>query len=80
MDAESRGGDPRPPTSADASRILAEIAPVTRRSQQPQRDVTMGVPLPGWGLAWLLSALAYQFVPSPAGAVLGLAACAAGPP
>jgi hypothetical protein len=77
MDAESRGRDPRPPTSADASRILAEIAPVTRRSQQLQRDVTMGVPLLGWGLAWLVGALVYQYVPGPAGAVLGLAACAA---
>lgn len=76
MDADSRGGDARPPTSADASRILAEIAPVTRRSQQLQRDVTMGVPLLGWGLAWLVGALVYQYVPSPAGAVLGAAACA----
>jgi hypothetical protein len=76
MDADPRDGDARPPTSADASRILAEIAPVTRRSQQLQRDVTMGVPLLGWGLAWLVGSLVYQYVRGPAGAVLGLAACA----
>lgn len=76
MDADPLSGDARPPTSADASRILAEIAPVTRRSQQLQRDVTMGVPLLGWGLAWLVGSLAYQYVHGPAGAVLGLAACA----
>lgn len=77
MDADARDGDARPPTSADASRILAEIAPVTRRSRQLQRDVTMGVPLLGWGLAWLAGSLVYQYAPSPAGAGLGLAACAA---
>ena len=76
MDADPLGGDARPPTSADASRILAEIAPVTRRSRQLQRDVTMGVPLLGWGLAWLVGSLVYQYVHGPAGAVLGLAACA----
>ena len=77
MSVDPRGDDVRPPTSADASRILADIAPVTRRSQQLTRDVTMGVPLLGWGLAWLVGALLFQYVPEPAGAVLGAAACAA---
>jgi hypothetical protein len=76
MNADPRGADARPPTSADASRILADIAPVTRRSQQLTRDVTMGVPLGAWGLAWLVGALVFQYVGAPAGPVLGLAVCA----
>ena len=65
------------PTPADASRILAEIGPVTRRSQRLTRDVTMGLPLLAWGLAWLAGALLFQYLPGPAGPGLGLAACAA---
>jgi hypothetical protein len=70
-------GPGRPaPTSADASRILAEIAPVAQRSQRLTRDVALGVPLLGWGLAWIAGSLLFQYVPGPAGAILGLAACA----
>jgi hypothetical protein len=65
------------PTPADASRILAEIGPVTRRSQRLTRDVTMGLPLLAWGLAWMAGALLFQYLPGPAGPGLGLAACAA---
>jgi hypothetical protein len=76
MDVDPRGTDPRPPTPNDASRILADIAPVVRRSQQLTRDVTMGVPLLAWGLAWLTGALLFQYLPSPAGPALGLSVCA----
>ncbi len=40
------------PTSADAARILAEIAPVAQRSQRLTRDVALGVPLLGIGDTW----------------------------
>jgi len=76
MDVDPRGTGASPPTSADASRILADIAPVARRSQQLTRDVTMGVPLLAWGLAWLTGALLFQYLPRPAGPVLGLGVCA----
>jgi hypothetical protein len=66
-----------PPTSADAARILAEIEPVTRRSQQLTRDIAMGLPLLAWGLAWLGGGLLFQYLRGPVGAGLGLAACAA---
>jgi hypothetical protein len=75
MNADPPGTDARPPTSADASRMLADIAPVARRSQQLTRDVTMGVPLAAWGLAWLTGALLFQYVRWPVGAWLGLAVC-----
>jgi hypothetical protein len=65
------------PTSADASRILGEITPVTRRSQQLARDVTMAPPLLAWGLAWIAGSLLFQYLPSPAGAIAGLGVCAA---
>jgi hypothetical protein len=65
------------PTSADAVRLLGEIAPVTRRSQRLARDVTMGWPLLTWGLAWIIGSVLFQYVRSPDGAVLGFLACAA---
>jgi hypothetical protein len=65
------------PTSADASRILGEITPVTQRSRQLARDVTMGRPLLAWGLAWIAGSMLFQFVPSPGGAIGGSLACAA---
>jgi len=66
-----------PPSPADASRLLGEIAPVSRRSQRLARDVTFARPLLAWGLAWMAGALLYQFVPGPGGAIGGMAACAA---
>ena len=65
------------PTPADASRILAEIEPVTRRSQRLTRDVTMGLPLLAWGVAWVSGALLFEYLHGPAGKVLGLLVCAA---
>src|SRR6201996_2728165 len=65
------------PTPADASRILAEIGPVTRPAQRLTRDGHLGLPLLAWGLAWLAGALLFQCLPGPAGPGLGLAACAA---
>jgi hypothetical protein len=65
------------PTSADASRILGEITPVSRRSRQLARDVTMSRPLLAWGLAWIAGSILFQFVHRPAGAILGSLACAA---
>ncbi len=64
------------PTSADASRILEELTPVTRRSRRLARDVAFARPLLAWGLAWMAGAVLFQFVPGAAGAVLGTAACA----
>jgi hypothetical protein len=76
MTVDPQGDDGGRPTPADASRILAEIEPVTRRSQRLTRDVTMGLPLLAWGLAWVSGAVTFQFLPGPAGVVLGLLACA----
>jgi hypothetical protein len=64
------------PTSADASRILEEITPVTRRSRRLARDVALARPLLAWGLAWAAGAVLFQFIPGSAGMALGLAACA----
>jgi hypothetical protein len=44
------------PASADASRILDEITPVTRRSRRLARDVALARPLLSWGLAWAAGA------------------------
>jgi hypothetical protein len=71
------GEELRVPTPADASRILDEIAPVSVRSRRLARDVTFARPLLAWGLAWITGAILYQYVPGPAGAVLGSATCAA---
>lgn len=49
------------PTSADASRILEEITPVTRRSRRLARDVALARPL----LAWGRSQLGRQAQPGP---------------
>jgi hypothetical protein len=65
------------PTPTDASRLLGEIAPVTERSRRLTRDVTIGRPLLAWGLAWIAGAILFQYLPSPAGAIGGLLACAA---
>ncbi len=77
MTADPHGPGRPTPTSADASRILADIEPVARRSQQLTRDVALGVPLLSWGLAWLAGSLLFQYLHGPAGAVLGAAACVA---
>jgi hypothetical protein len=74
MTFNPQGEDFRVPTSADASRILDELTPVTRRSRRLARDVAFARPLLAWGLAWMAGAIAFQFVPGPAGAVLGTAA------
>jgi hypothetical protein len=66
----------RVPTSADASRMLQGIAPVTRRSRRLARDVTFARPLLAWGLAWAAGATLFQFLPGPAGAILGTVVCA----
>jgi hypothetical protein len=76
MTADQRDEGCRVPTSADASRILAEITPVTRRARQLARDVTFARPLLAWGLAWVAGALMYEFVRGVPGIALGLAACA----
>ncbi|HEY1623072.1 MAG TPA: hypothetical protein VGG16_04675 [Streptosporangiaceae bacterium] len=65
------------PTSADASRMLEEITPVSNRSRRLARDVTWAQPLLAWGLAWTAGTLGYQLVPGAAGVALGLTACAA---
>jgi hypothetical protein len=65
------------PTSADASQMLREIMPVSSRSRQLARDVAWAQPLLAWGLAWTSGSIMYQLVPGPAGAILGMAACAA---
>jgi hypothetical protein len=45
------------PASADASRILDEITPVTRRSRRLARDVALARPLLSWAAgAWRRSA------------------------
>jgi hypothetical protein len=77
MTFDPRGEDFGAPTAADASRILDEITPVSRRSRQLARDVTLARPLLAWGLAWMAGATLYQFIPAPAGAAAGAAACAA---
>jgi hypothetical protein len=64
------------PTSADASRMLRDITPVTRRSRRLARDVTLARPLLAWGLAWAAGAILFQFLPGPVGAILGTAVCA----
>jgi hypothetical protein len=71
-----QGEDFRVPTSVDASRILEELAPVTRRSRRLARDVAFARPLLAWGLAWMVGAVLFQFVQGAAGAVLGTAGCA----
>jgi hypothetical protein len=74
---DPRGENFSAPTAADASRILDEITPVSRRSRQLARDVTFARPLLAWGLAWMAGATLYEFIPGRAGALLGTAACAA---
>ena len=76
MTFNPQGEEFRVPTSADASRILEELTPVTRRSRRLARDVAFARPLLAWGLAWMAGAIAFQTVPSPAGAALGTAVCA----
>jgi hypothetical protein len=77
MAFDPRGEDFSAPTAADASRILDEITPITRRSRQLARDVTFARPLLAWGLAWMAGATLYELIPGTAGALLGTAACAA---
>jgi hypothetical protein len=74
---DPRGENFSAPTAADASRILDEMTPVSRRSRQLARDVTFARPLLAWGLAWMAGATLYEFIPGRAGALLGTAACAA---
>jgi hypothetical protein len=74
---DPRGEDFSAPTAADASRILDEITPVSRRSRQLARDVTFARPLLAWGLAWMAGAALYEFIPGRAGALLGTTACVA---
>lgn len=77
MAFDPRGENFSAPTAADASRILDEMTPVSRRSRQLARDVTFARPLLAWGLAWMAGATLYEFIPGRAGALLGTAACAA---
>ena len=92
MAFDPRGENFSAPTAADASRILDEITPVSRRSRQLARDVMAWAldhwmvgrparactrPLLAWGLAWMAGATLYEFIPGRAGALLGTAACAA---
>jgi hypothetical protein len=65
MTAEPPGEEFQPPTSADASRILAELSPVTQRSWRLARDAMLARPLLAWGLAWAAGAIVYQFVAGP---------------
>jgi hypothetical protein len=65
------------PSSADASRMLLEITPVSSRSRRLARDVTWARPLLAWGLAWTSGTIVYQVISGPGGAALGLATCAA---
>jgi hypothetical protein len=76
MTFNPHGEDFHVPTSADASRMLQDITPVTRRSRRLARDVTFARPLLAWGLAWAAGATLFQFLPGAAGAVLGTAVCA----
>lgn len=76
MTFNPQGEEFRVPTSADASRILEELAPVTRRSRRLARDVALALPLLAWGLAWMTGAVLFQVVHGAAGALLGTAACA----
>ena len=76
MTFNPHGEDFRMPTSADATRILQEITPVTRRSRRLARDVTFARPLLAWGLAWAAGAILFQFLPGATGAGLGTAVCA----
>jgi hypothetical protein len=77
MAVDRRGEDFSAPTAADASRMLSEITPVTRRSRRLARDVVFARPLLAWGLAWSAGAILFQFLPGVTGDVLGTAACAA---
>jgi len=77
MTSDRRGEDLGAPTAADASRMLDEITPVSRRSRQLARDVMFARPLLAWGLAWSAGAILFQFLPGVTGDVLGTAACAA---
>jgi hypothetical protein len=70
------GEDLGVPTPADASRILDEIAPVSRRSRRLARDVAFARPLLTWGLAWIAGAILYQYIPGVTGVILACAACA----
>jgi hypothetical protein len=63
------------PTSSDATRILREITPVTRRSRQLTRDAVIARPLLAWGLAWMTGAVLFQRVPGSAGVILGSVPC-----
>ena len=76
MAFDPRGEDFSAPTAADASRILDEITPVSRRSRQLARDVTFARPLLAWGLAWMAGATLFEFIHGAAGALLGTTACA----
>jgi len=76
MTFQSGGDELSVPTSSDAARMLREITPVTRRSRQLTRNAALGRPLLAWGLAWMAGAALFQWVPEPAGAVLGSVPCA----
>jgi hypothetical protein len=65
------------PTSADASRMLRDITPVSGRSRRLARDVTWARPLLAWGLAWTGGTIGYQVIAGPGGVAFGVAACAA---
>jgi hypothetical protein len=56
--------------------MLREITPVSVRSRQLARDVTVARPLLAWGLGWIAAAIFYQEIPGPAGVVLAAVACA----
>lgn len=64
------------PESSDAARMLDEIAPVAQRSRRLTRDATLARPLLAWGVAWMTGAVLFQYVPAPAGALLGSLPCA----
>lgn len=68
-----RPGSERPgvPAAWDAERILREIAPVARRSRRLAREAAGARPLLAWGLAWITGTMLFQYVPGPAGVVLG---------
>jgi hypothetical protein len=76
MTVNPQGEDFQVPTSADASRLLQEITPVTRLSRRFTRDVMFARPLLAWGLAWTAGAIFFQFLPGAAGEVLGTVVCA----
>jgi hypothetical protein len=60
------------PAAADAEEILRDIAPVARRSRRPAWNAAAARPLLAWGVAWIACAALFQYVPGPAGAVLGV--------